>query len=175
MNGDQVSGTIFNSGILQGQGTGSGNLAGHGLRFIGGAGTHGTAVFTSDVVNEGVISGSADSDLAAGISIEDTGVSGTIVNNGVISGSQVAIDATTATSSVNVFNQGDINGDVLFGSANDVLTFTGEGSIYGAIDGGAGFDTLNVNFGNFDAGAAFVAGLDISGFESILIDGQVFV
>ena len=176
VNGDQVSGTIFNSGTFQGQGTGEGNLAGHGLRFIGGAGTDGSAVFASDVVNSGVISGSADSDLAAGISIEDTSVSGTIVNteSGVISGASVAIDATTATSTVNVFNEGDINGDVLFGSANDVLTFSGEGSIYGAIDGGAGFDTLNVNFGNFDAGAAFVASLDISSFESIIIDGQVF-
>lgn len=174
VNGDQVSGSVFNSGIVQGRGTGAGNQTGHGLRFVGGAGTDGTAVFTGDVVNTGVISGSADSDLAAGISIEDTGVSGTIVNSGLISGASVAIDASSSNSSLDLVNDGTINGDVLFGSQNDALTFNQNGAISGAIDGGAGFDTLNVNFGNFDAGVAFVASLDLSNIEAINIDGQQF-
>jgi len=171
--GDQVNGTVFNSGLVQGRGTGSGNTLGHGLRFIGGAGTEGTAAFTGDVVNTGAINGSADTDLAAGISIENVGVSGTIVNAGSIFGASVAIDGTTATSGLDVVNSGSIDGDVLLSAQNDVLTIE-NGSIEGAIVGGAGFDVLNVNFGNFDAGAAFVASADLSGFEVINIDGRQF-
>jgi len=121
-----------------------------------------------------VISGSTDASDAAGISIENVGVSGTIVNTGLISGTSVAIDAASANSSVNVVNDGTIDGDIVFGSSNDVLTVNQNGTINGAIDGGAGFDTLNVNFASFDAGVAFVNSIDVSGFELINIDGQRF-
>lgn len=172
--GDQVNGSVFNSGIVQGRGTGAGNQIGHGLRFIEGAGTDGTAVFTGDIVNDGVISGSADSDLAAGIIVEGVGLAGTIVNTGFISGASVAIDASSANSSIRLVNDGAIDGDILFGSANDVLTVNQNSSINGAIDGGAGFDTLNVNFANFEAGVEFVNSIDASSFEQINIDGQQF-
>ena len=172
--GDQVDGLVFNSGLVQGRGNGAGNQIGHGLRFIEGAGTEGTADFTGDIVNEGSISGSSDSDLAAGISIENVGVTGTIVNTGLISGTSVAIDASLANSSVNVINDGAIDGDILFGSQNDVLTVNQNGSINGAIDGGAGFDTLNVNFASFEAGVEFVNSIDVSSIEQININGQQF-
>ena len=171
--GDQVDGSVFNSGLVQGRGTGAGNQIGHGLRFIGGAGTEGTAEFTGDIVNQGRISGSLESDLAAGISIENVGLAGTIVNSGLISGTSVAVDASLATSSVNLVNDGAISGDILLGSQNDVLTVN-SGSIDGAIDGGAGFDTLNVNFASFEAGVEFVNSIDVSSFEQININGQQF-
>ena len=174
--GDQVDGLVFNDGVVNGQGTSdSANLIGHGLRFIGGAGTEGTAVFTGDVVNNGVITASADNPLAAGISIEDVGLSETVVNNGSISGSEVAINATTATSSINVFNTGSIDGDVLLGSSNDVFTLTAGSSFDGALDGGEGFDVLNVEFDSFEAGRDFVSSIDISSIEQINISGQRFV
>ena len=159
---------------IRDSGNGAGNQIGHGLRFIEGAGTEGTADFTGDIVNEGSISGSSDSDLAAGISIENVGVTGTIVNTGLISGTSVAIDASLANSSVNVINDGAIDGDILFGSQNDVLTVNQNGSINGAIDGGAGFDTLNVNFASFEAGVEFVNSIDVSSIEQININGQQF-
>ena len=174
MIGDQVDGSVFNSGLVQGRGNGAGNQIGHGLRFIGGAGTKGTAEFTGDIVNEGSISGSSDSDLAAGISIENVGVAGTIVNTGLISGTSVAIDASTANSSVSLVNDGAIDGDILLGSQNDVLTLNQNGSVNGAIDGGAGFDTLNVNFASFEAGVEFVNSIDVSSIEQININGQQF-
>ena len=173
--GDRVDGSVFNSGSVIGQGTsGVANQIGHGLRFIGGAGTDGTAEFTGEVINDGTISGSADSELAAGISIEEVGLTQSIVNTGLISGSSVAIDASTATSSISVINDGFIDGDVLFGSSNDVLTVNQGGSFSGAIDGGAGFDTLNVNFASFDAGVEFVNSIDVSNIERINISGQRF-
>jgi len=173
--GDQVSGSVFNSGLVQGRGTGTtANGIGHGLRFIEGAGTDGTAAFTGDVVNEGTISGSADSDLAAGIAIEGISLTGTIVNTGLISGTSVAIDASQANGSVNLVNDGAIDGDILFGSSNDVLTVNQNGSFNGSIDGGAGFDTLNVNFASFEAGVEFVNSIDATSFEQININGQQF-
>ena len=123
--------------------------------------------------DRGRISGSLESDLAAGISIENVGLAGTIVNSGLISGTSVAVDASLATSSVNLVNDGAISGDILLGSQNDVLTVN-SGSIDGAIDGGAGFDTLNVNFASFEAGVQFVNSIDVSSFEQININGQQF-
>ena len=174
--GDQVNGLVFNSGAIQGQGNSDvANQIGHGLRFIGGAGTDGTAVFTGDIVNTGTIAGSADSDLAAGISVENVGLSQSIVNSGLITGSSIAVDASSATSSISLINEGTIDGDVLFGSSDDVLTVSQFSSISGVVDGGAGFDTLNVEFDSFDAGVAFTSSIDISNFEAIFISGQRFV
>ena len=73
-----------------------------------------------------------------------------------------------------MINDGAIDGDILFGSQNDVLTVNQNGSINGAIDGGAGFDTLNVNFASFEAGVEFVNSIDVSSIEQININGQQF-
>ena len=174
--GDQVAGEVNNTGIIQGRGTStSGNTIGHGLRFIGGAGTDGTAEFTGQINNSGVISGALDNGSAAGISIEDVGVSGLINNTGVIEGSSVAIDATTANGGVDLFNDGTINGDVLFGAGADSVTVNSNGSFNGQIDGGSGVDRLNINFGDFEQGVEFANNTDINNFEIIFIDGQRFV
>ena len=101
-------------------------------------------------------------------------MTGTIVNTGLISGASVAIDASQANGSVNLVNDGAIDGDILLGSSNDVVTINQNGSVNGAIDGGAGFDTLNVNFASFEAGVEFVNSIDTSSFEQINIDGQFF-
>ena len=75
---------------------------------------------------------------------------------------------------MSLVNDGAIDGDILLGSQNDVLTVNQNGSVNGAIDGGAGFDTLNVNFVSFEAGVEFVNSIDVSSIEQININGQQF-
>ncbi len=170
--GDLVDGSINNAGTLQGRGTGdTAATIGHGLRLNGGAGTEGTAAFTGDIVNSGNIAGSADSAAAAGISIEEVGVSGPIVNTGSVSGSVNAIDASTATSGITVVNAGEIDGNVILSENDDVFTLREGGSIDGLVDGGEGFDTLNLDFDDEAAAVQFANSEDISGFERINISG----
>jgi len=169
---DRVDGTLFNDGSIQGRGTGdTPTTIGHGLRLNGGVGTEGTATFTGDVVNRGNIAGSADSNAAAGISIEDVGVSGPIVNLGSISGAVNAIDASTATSGINVVNAGAIDGNVILSANDDVFTLTEGGSLDGILDGGDGYDTLNINFADAGAAARFASSDAVRGFENINIVG----
>ena len=143
--------------------------------MFGGAGTDGTAAFAGDVVNSGTINGSAENELAAGISIENVGLQGALVNSGTIAGQVVAIDGATATSSLNLVNEGAINGDVVLGSANDVFTLSDGATLDGQLNGGSGFDVLNVNFANFEAGVEFVNSADLVSVERININGQQFV
>ena len=169
---DRVDGTIANSGTIQGRGTGdTATTIGHGLRLNGGAGTEGTATFTGGVVNRGTIAGSADSGAAAGISIEDVGVSGRIVNLGSVSGSVNAIDASTATSGIAVVNAGEIDGNVILSENDDVFTLRQGGTIVGLVDGGAGYDTLNLIFDDRSAAVQFANSEGISNFERINIGG----
>ena len=175
-NGDLVGALVSNAGFVQGQGTSdSASAIGHGVRLFGGAGTDGTAAFAGDVVNSGTINGSAENELAAGISIENVGLQGALVNSGTIAGQVVAIDGATATSSLNLVNEGAINGDVVLGSANDVFTLSDGATLDGQLNGGSGFDVLNVNFANFEAGVEFVNSADLVSVERININGQQFV
>ncbi len=172
---DLVDGSINNAGTIQGRGTGDTATAiGHGIRLNGGAGTEGTATFTGDIVNSGSIAGSADSETAAGISIEEVGVSGPIVNTGSISGSVNAIDASTATSGITIENSGDIDGNVILSANDDVFTLTDGGTVDGLIDGGAGFDTLNLDFADQAAAVEFTSSSEVSGFERVNVNGIQF-
>ena len=169
---DVVDGTILNGGTIQGRGTGdTATTIGHGLRLNGGAGTDGTAVFAGDVVNAGTIAGSADSEAAAGISIEEVGLSGRIVNVGSISGSVNAIDASTATGGVNIVNAGEIDGNVVLSMGDDVFTVIEGASLSGEINAGGGFDTLNLIFDDREAAVQFADSASASSFERINIGG----
>ena len=138
--GDVVSAAIFNEGVLQGRGDAvEGNTVGDGLRLFSG---QEDASFAGLVQNDGVIAGSEDSDVAAGIRI-DGGLNllGAILNEGEINGTVNAIDATEA-GDVTFVNDDDgvVNGNVLLGAGDDVVVDLGQ--INGVVDGGAGDDVL---------------------------------
>lgn len=138
--GDIVSAAIFNEGVFQGRGDAvEGNTIGDGLRLFS---NEEDASFAGLVQNEGVISGSEDSDVAAGIRI-DGGLNllGAILNEGEINGSVNAIDATEAGDVTFVNDdEGLVNGNVLLGAGDDIVVDLGR--INGVVDGGAGDDVL---------------------------------
>ena len=140
VDGDVVSAGILNQGILQGRGDAiEGNQVGDGLRLFT---NQEDASFAGVVVNDGLIAGSEDSDVAAGLRVDGgLNVLGVVLNEGEIRGTVNAIDASDA-GNVTIINddEGVINGNVLLGDGDDV--FVDLGTTNGAIDGGAGNDTL---------------------------------
>ena len=140
VDGDIVSAIVTNAGVLQGRGDAvEGNTIGDGLRVFSGVEDTG---FAGVIQNSGLIVGSDDSDIAAGIRI-DGGVNflGAILNEGEIRGTVNAIDATEAGSVTFVNDdEGVVNGNVLFGAGDDILVDLGQ--INGVIDGGDGDDVL---------------------------------
>ena len=146
VNGDIVSGSVFNSGLIQGRGDAdAGNTIGDGLRVFSNVEDAG---FAGVIQNEGTIAGSSESAEAAGIRI-DGGVDllGAILNeeDGVIRGTETAIDATEA-GSVTIVNEGLIDGDILLGDGQDILVDLEQ--VYGVVDGGAGDDVLILGEGD---------------------------
>ncbi|WP_317056808.1 beta strand repeat-containing protein [Roseovarius rhodophyticola] len=140
--GDVVSAVIVNEegGVFQGRGDAvEGNQIGDGLRLFT---SQEDASFAGVVINEGVISGSEDSDAAAGIRV-DGGLNlvGAILNEGEINGAVNAIDASDA-GSVTIVNddEGVINGNVLLSDGEDI--FVDLGTTNGDIVGGAGDDVV---------------------------------
>ena len=160
VDGDIVSAAVFNDGILQGRGDAdAGNTIGDGLRLFSNVENAG---FAGVVQNDGLIAGSSDSDVAAGIRV-DGGLEllGAIINEGEIRGQVNAIDARDA-GSVTLVNddEGEINGNVLLGQGDDIVIDLG--TINGVIDGGAGDDVLVA--GNGD-------NIIVGGLGNDLIDG----
>lgn len=139
VDGDIVSASIINEGAILGGGDAvEGNTVGDGLRLFSNVEDAG---FAGLVENEGVISGSADSEEAAGIRIDGgLDILGAIINEGEISGAVNAIDAREGGSVTIVNDGGLINGNVLLGNEDDI--FVDLGLVNGVIDGGAGRDTL---------------------------------
>lgn len=125
---------ISNNGLIQGRGTES---VPAGVRLFVGSGLD-EATFNGSITNgdEGIIASETD----AGILIEEGVIfDGTITNDGLISGGNGnAIDASGALGSVNVINNGELDGDVLLGQGDD--TFTQNAPLVAAIsdleDGG---------------------------------------
>lgn len=138
--GDIASAAVFNDGVIQGRGDAeAGNQVGDGLRVFSNFDDVG---FAGAVLNEGLIAGSEDSAVAAGVRI-DGGVDilGAIVNEGEIRGTVNAVDAREA-GAVTLVNddEGVISGNVLLGDGDDIVVDLGE--ISGVVDGGAGDDVL---------------------------------
>ncbi len=138
--GDVVSAAVFNEGVIQGRGDAvEGNTIGDGLRLFS---NQEDASFAGLVQNDGIISGSDESDAAAGIRI-DGGLNllGAIINEGEISGAVNAIDAVEAGDVTFVNDdEGLVNGNVLLGAGDDIVVDLGQ--INGVVDGGAGADVL---------------------------------
>ena len=102
-------------------------------------GTHAVASDNADllVVNAGTISATSNAAITTITSGEMS-----IANSGTISsGSGVAIGADEATS-VGLTNTGEILGDVVLGSGDDVVVNAGQGVIAGVVEGGNGNDTI---------------------------------
>jgi len=140
VDGDVVSAAVFNEGVIQGRGDAlEGNTIGDGLRVFSGVED---AAFAGVIQNDGLIAGSEESEVAAGIRI-DGGVDllGAILNDGEIRGTVNAIDATEA-GSVTLVNgdEGVINGNVLLSDEVDIVVDLGQ--INGVVDGGAGDDVI---------------------------------
>ncbi|MEM8760490.1 MAG: calcium-binding protein, partial [Pseudomonadota bacterium] len=146
VNGDTVSASVVNDGVFQGRGDAEiGNTIGDGLRVFSSVEN---ASFDGDIENNGLIAGSEESDVAAGIRV-DGGVTvlGTITNNGEVTGSVTAIDATEGGPITFVNgSEGVVNGDIRLGAGTDSLT--NEGTINGVIDGGDGNDDIDAGDGD---------------------------
>ncbi|MEL6266316.1 MAG: CHRD domain-containing protein, partial [Pseudomonadota bacterium] len=140
VDGDVVSASLLNEGLFQGRGDAAeGNTVGDGLRVFSSVDD---VSFDGEIFNEGLIAGSTDSDVAAGLRV-DGGVTvlGTITNEGEIRGTVTAIDATDGGSITFVNESGGVvNGNVLLGDSADSLTNLG--TINGDIDGGGGDDEI---------------------------------
>ena len=131
-----VTASITNEGLLAGRGDAVGANPSAGVRLF--SGVNGESVFQGDIDNDGEIS----SETSAGILIQqDVELQGEINNRGTIKG-VVGIDASETSVGITV-NQidGEIEGDVLFGSGADSLVITG-GTIDGEVYGGEGNDVL---------------------------------
>jgi hypothetical protein len=140
VDGDVVSASLVNAGIIQGRGDAvAGNTIGDGVRIF--SDVH-DAIWQGDIVNRGSIHGSEESDVAVGLRIEDgVTLDGEVVNRGTISGTETAIDVTDAGPGVRILNDGLILGDVILSEGDDLFDGSG-GHVDGSISGGGGDDTI---------------------------------
>jgi len=140
--------TINNAGLLQGgknaigiiaannnQITNSGAIVGGAVGFTGVKLT-GSGNFVS---NAGFISGDKAVVLTNGAGANQVVNYGTLQGNGGI-----AIDSTASGGDLTVTQDGDVNGNIRFGSGNDTMTLVTLKSVNGTIDGGTGANLLRL-------------------------------
>ncbi|MDJ0570117.1 MAG: calcium-binding protein, partial [Pleurocapsa sp. MO_192.B19] len=130
----EASVNISNEGLIQGRGT---ENTPTGLRlFVGDGLTEST--FTGDISNSGTIA----AENQAGILIEPNVIfNGAIVNDGTISGGNgLALDADGAVGSINVTNNGTLEGHVRLGAGDDLFSQNSHEAV--VVSGGLGNDTL---------------------------------
>lgn len=168
----ETSVDIANNGLIQGRGTAN---VPAGIRLAVGSGlAEGT--FTGDITNEsnGVISSEQD----AGILIEEgVDFNGQIVNRGTITGGNgLAINASGASGSIDVFNQGNLEGDIVLGEGNDSLLNDDSNDLN--ITGGGGNDVLTggsgVNVYSFASDSGQDVITDFQTSQDILDFGSLF-
>ncbi|MEL6493545.1 MAG: calcium-binding protein [Cyanobacteria bacterium J06623_7] len=168
----ETSVDIVNNGTIQGRGTDNVPV---GLRLFVGSGLEASS-FTGDITNGnfGVIA----SEESTGLLIEeDINFNGEINNRGTISGGNgIAIDATGATGSVELFNQGTLEGDVILGDGNDTLLNRSSDDLN--ITGGAGDDLLTggsgLNIYSFELGSGQDTITDFQTSQDVLDLGAYF-
>ncbi len=131
--------TITNNGSILGRGDAPTSGAAAGIRVSG------TAASIADIDITNGSTGSISSETSAGILLEGITSTGSIVNSGDITGTTAAIDTTTAVGDI-VIDQldGSLNGGVLTGTGDDTLNISGDSTITGLIDLGAGTNSVNV-------------------------------
>lgn len=115
VDGETVSFTVNNAGLIQGRGT---EQVPAGLRIFAGAAN---VSVDGNVTNSGTIA----SETGAAILIQGVDFTGTITNSGTLSGTSV-LDASTATGGV-TFNQigGSFDADFIGSNFDDVLSISG--------------------------------------------------
>lgn len=142
----ELSADIVNSGLIQGRG--QGNVPA-GVRLFVGSGLA-EATFTGNITNG--VNGIIASEHQAGILIGPGVIfDGQIINSGTISGGNgFAIDADGALGSVDILNQGTLDGAVRLGAGSDrIFQLSSEDIVVNGglgedeITGGSGDDLLN--------------------------------
>ena len=146
---------------------------------------------TVDTDNEVTIAEGGSLELAEGSNIDvgagNTAISGSetvgeaVTNSGVITGNvnlgggdnsltnrnQIVGNVTAGTGNDRFANSGTITGNIDLGGGNDELLLTGDWTIGGAVDGGAGTDIVQASFPIAPANEADLPILDLSGFQQI--------
>ncbi|MEM9668187.1 MAG: autotransporter domain-containing protein [Pseudomonadota bacterium] len=129
VDGETVSFTIDNAGLIAGRGEALPTGAAAGLRVFQGA----EGVIVDATINN---SGTITSETSAAILIEGVNFTGTITNSGDLTGA-AAFDASNALGDVEFINDGgSLNGGFVGSSFSDTLTFQGVSTLAGSILGG---------------------------------------
>lgn len=159
--GEQVTGSLLNSGKVQGRGTPNNSTPASAVRLFRGEDVEEVASFNGNIENLGTLA----SEVGAAITIQEgVALNGSIINDGTIEGGidelgQFAIDASQAADSVRVVSNGTINGIVVLSTSDDLFDgslgtnpfdvdgFDGNDTIKGGsaddiLTGGAGQDVL---------------------------------
>ncbi|MGY2046542.1 Ig-like domain-containing protein [Methylobacterium sp. JK268] len=134
---------ISNSGVITGSATDPDD-AGRGAIAVAGTGGSTLTNTASGTVTGGIALDSGDDvvtnlgAIAGGLSLGDG--NDTLINAGTIAGR-----VETGAGDDHVINRGTIEGDLILGDGNDTLDAVTGSFIAGTIDGGDGFDTLNLS------------------------------
>jgi len=166
-------GTVTNSGTIQGSvASGNTNAVGRGISFLGNdstsiPGTREPIYANANVINQagGTIIGDTDSAIivegpASGFNVNIDNQAGALIKGGLANVAGYAINAAIKTGADNdtITNAGTIDGSsagkaIDLGAASDLLNLRTGSVVLGSMDGGSGFDTLNLG-GNGTFGGA---------------------
>ncbi|MEM8635641.1 MAG: autotransporter domain-containing protein [Pseudomonadota bacterium] len=128
VDGETVTFTVDNAGLIAGRGEALPTGAAAGLRVFQGA----DGVIVDATINN---SGTITSETSAAILIEGVNFTGTVTNSGELTG-VAAFDASNALGSVEFINDGgSLNGDFVGSSFSDTLTFQGASTLAGSVIG----------------------------------------
>ncbi|MGL4902207.1 MAG: beta strand repeat-containing protein, partial [Cetobacterium sp.] len=98
----------------------------------------------------------------------------TIFNGGGLDEVAATIEGKIGNNNIKILGNSIINGNVIFGDGNDLLTITNSVQINGDLKGGLGNDTLNLGEKTVDKTSSNLNIFhDISGFETINTKGNV--
>ncbi len=166
-------GTVTNSGTIQGSvASGNTNAVGRGISFLGNdstaiPGTREAIYANANVINQagGSIIGDTDSAIivegpASGFNVNIDNQAGALIKGGLSTVAGYAINAAIKTGADNdtITNAGTIDGSstgkaIDLGAGSDLLNLRTGSVVLGSMDGGSGFDTLNLG-GNGTFGGA---------------------
>jgi uncharacterized protein with beta-barrel porin domain len=163
--GDMRNFTLINSGTIAGRGAALPSGATAGVRLS--SDVAGVTV-TGNITNTGTIS----SATSAGLLIENVAFNGTVTNSGTISGMVNAVDARTATSALNFFqNGGALIGNFLGSAFADRLTFgAGTFALNSSILNGVAVTTTAASVINVNGARMIDGGLTVNGTLNFDLD-----
>ncbi len=134
--------SVVNNGLIQGRGAALASGETAGVRVFGPS----SSLADVDITNGPT--GRIASETSAGVLIEGVTYTGSIQNSGTIQGSSAAIDTRTALGDITIDQlSGSLIGGVLTGAGDDTLNITGDSTVTGPVDLGAGNNTTQINSG----------------------------